>query len=124
MDLFCYYNYSILFLKVFEKNKNLGIYLSTIFIRDLSVFLFETTKMYGYGYNKNIDEIIDNEFYNDLKYIRNKIKLHKKSGNKKEIENILNIMQTGYQTTTKDCLYSLRNDISMFYHDDKRFCWK
>lgn len=121
LDLFCYYNYSIIFLKVFEKNKNLGTYLSTIFIRDLSVFLFETTKMYGYGYNKNIDEIIDNEFYNDLKYIRNKIKLHKKSGNKKEIENILNIMQARYQTTTKDCLYSLRNDISMFYCDDKRF---
>ncbi len=101
--------------------EELGTYLSTIFIRDLSVFLFETTKMYGHGYNKTIDEIIDNKFYDDLKYVRNRIKLHKKSGNKKEIESILNTMQIEYKTKPKDFLYSLRSDISMFYHNEKRF---
>lgn len=121
LDLFCYYNYALMFLKVSKKDENLGTYLSTIFIRDLSVFLFETTKMYRYGYNKNIDEIIDNMFYNDLKYIRNRIKLHKKNGNKKEIDSILNTMQIEYKTKPKDFLYSLRSDISMFYHDNKRF---
>ena len=121
LDLFCYYNYSLMFLKVSKRNKKLGTYLSTIFIRDLSVFLFETTKMYGYGYNKVIDEIIDDEFYDDLKYVRNRIKLYEKRGNKKQIENILNTMQLEYKTKPKDFLYSFRSDISMFYHDNKRF---
>lgn len=121
LDLFCYYNYALMFSKVFKNDKNLGIYLSTIFIRDLSVFLYETTKMYEYGYNKNIDEIIDNKFYSDLKYIRNRIKLYKKGKNKKEIEGILNTMQIEYKTKPKDVLYSLRSDISMFYHNNKRF---
>lgn len=84
LDLFCYYNYTLMFSKVYEKDKNVATYLSTIFIWDLSVFLFETTKMYGYRYNKNIDEIIDNKFYTDLKYIRNRIKLHKKMGIEKK----------------------------------------
>lgn len=121
LDLFCYYNYALMFSKIYEKDKNLATYLSTIFIRDLSVFLFETTKMYGYKSNKNIDEIIDNKFYKDLKYIRNRIKLYKKRGNKKEIESILNKMQTEYKTNPKDFLYSIRSDISIFYHNNKRF---
>lgn len=29
-------------------------------------------------------KLLINMFYNDLKYIRNRIKLHKKNGNKKE----------------------------------------
>lgn len=77
LDLFCYYNHSLMFLKVSKRNQNLGAFLSTIFIRDLSV-LFETTKMYGYGYNKVVDEIIDDNFYNDLKYVRNRIKTSRK----------------------------------------------
>lgn len=121
LDLFCYYNYALIFLKVSKRNSQLGTYLSTIFIRDLSVFLFETTKMYGYGNNKIIDEIIDNKFYEDLKYVRNRIKLHKKSGNKTQVVSILNIMQIEYKTMPKDFLYLLRSDISMFYHDKKRF---
>ena len=121
LDLFCYYNYALMFLKISKRNNQLGIYLSTIFIRDLSVFLFETTKMYGYGNNKIVDEIIDNKFYEDLKYVRNRIKLHKKRGNKKQIEDILNTMQLEYKTKPQDFLYLLRSDISMFYHDTKRF---
>ncbi len=56
MNWIYYYNYALMF---FKKDKNLGTYLSIIFIRDLSVFLFETTKMYGYGHNNNIAEIIN-----------------------------------------------------------------
>ena len=77
--------------------------------------------MYGYGYNKVVDEIIDDNFYNNLKYVRNRIKLHEKKGNKKLIESILNTMQSEYKTKPKDFLYFLRSDISMFYHNNKRF---
>ncbi len=121
LDLFCYYNYALMFLKVSERDSQLGTYLSTIFIRDLSVFLFETTKMYEYGNNKIIDEVIDNKFYEDLKYVRNRIKLYKKRGNKAQIESILNTMQTEYKTNPQDFLYPLRSDISMFYHNKRRF---
>ncbi len=121
IDLFCYYNYAEMFLNVARNDESLFTYMAPIFIRDLSVFLFETIKMYGFGYNFVIDNILNNEFYNDLKYIRNRIKLHKKGGNKEDINSIIFMMQDKYKTNKKDFLYIFRNDTSMFYQNGKRF---
>ena len=121
IDLFCYYNYAEMFLNVARNDESLFTYMAPIFIRDLSVFLFETIKMYGFGYNFIIDNILNNEFYNDLKYIRNRIKLHKKGGNKEDINSIIFMMQDKYKTNKKDFLYIFRNDTSMFYQNGKRF---
>ena len=121
IDLFCYYNYAEMFLNVARNDESLFTYMAPIFIRDLSVFLFETIKMYGFGYNFIIDNILNNEFYNDLKYIRNRIKLHKKGGNKEDINSIIFMMQDKYKTNKKDLLYIFRNDTSMFYQNGKRF---
>ena len=121
IDLLCYYNYAEMFLNVARNDESLFTYMAPIFIRDLSVFLFETIKMYGFGYNFVIDNILNNEFYNDLKYIRNRIKLHKKGGNKEDINSIIFMMQDKYKTNKKDFLYIFRNDTSMFYQNGKRF---
>ena len=121
LDLFCYYNYAVIFTKISKQNQKLATILAPIFIRDLSVYLFETVKLYKNDNNPIINNIINNEFYKDLKYIRNRIKLYKKGGNEKEIKNIINIMQTKYKTKPKDILYFRRKDTSIFFQDQKKF---
>ena len=88
---------------------------------DCSVFLFEALKFYEYIVPEKVAIIKTHPEYSNLEVVRNNIHTYYKGGNfqKKANKIIVEKLKT-YKMDKIDCLYPLRNDISLLFTIEDR----